>query len=350
MGLSQFLNFFYSYRSFGVVVDAICIQTGERVAIKKVLQDPKYKNRELDILKLLRHQNVVMLKDYFYTDEQTPSSQTMDKYLNVVMDYVPHNLYTVMKNCYRTPGAVPEVAIKLFAYQILRSLGYLHSIGICHRDIKPQNLLVDPETGLLKLCDFGSAKALRPDETSVSYICSRYYRAPELMLGAEKYTNAIDIWSIGCVVAELYLTKPLFPGESSVDQLVKIIQTMGTPTSEEMYAMNPNASNFAFPPVRPKSWRAVIESASPEALDLLSKLLVYAPHKRLSCYAALSHPYFDEIRDMTTFTPLPFCANHSERPQPPLYNFTNEELRNIEAAGGNIDIVFPARYRRTVQQ
>ncbi|RCV33066.1 hypothetical protein SEVIR_2G345500v4 [Setaria viridis] len=110
-------------------------------------------------------------------------------------------------------------------YQICRALAYIHNcIGVCHRDIKPQNLLVNPHTHQLKLCDFGSAKVLVKGEPNISYICSRYYRAPELIFGATEYTTAIDVWSAGCVLAELLLGQPLFPGDSGVDQLVEIIK------------------------------------------------------------------------------------------------------------------------------
>ena len=127
---------------------------------------------------------------------------------------------------------VPILLVKLYSYQIMRSLAYIHAIGITHRDIKPQNLLVDTNTHTLKLCDFGSAKRLVRGEPSVSYICSRYYRAPELIFGATEYNSQIDVWSAGCVVAELMLGQPVFPGESGVDQLVEIIKVLGTPTRE----------------------------------------------------------------------------------------------------------------------
>ena len=112
---------------------------------------------------------------------------------------------------------MPVLLVKIYTYQLMRSLAYVHALGICHRDIKPQNLLVDTNKHILRLCDFGSAKRLVQGEPNVSYICSRYYRAPELIFGATDYTPAIDVWSAGCVSAEMLLGSPLFPGESGVD-------------------------------------------------------------------------------------------------------------------------------------
>lgn len=114
--------------------------------------------------------------------------------------------------------------VKVYGFQMCRAIAYIHALGVCHRDIKPQNLLVDPASHVLKLCDFGSAKMLAPGESNIAYICSRYYRAPELIFGATEYTSAIDIWSVGCVLAELIIGRPLFAGESGVDQLVEIIK------------------------------------------------------------------------------------------------------------------------------
>jgi len=145
---------------------------------------------------------------------------------------------------------VPILLVKLYAYQCFRALSYIHSLGYCHRDIKPQNLLVNPESHTLKICDFGSAKRLIKGEVNVSYICSRYYRAPELIFGATDYTPAIDVWSVGCVVAELLVGQPLFPGESGVDQLVEIIKVLGTPTKDQIHSMNPSYSEFKFPAIR----------------------------------------------------------------------------------------------------
>jgi|TARA_B100001142_G_scaffold216649_1_gene214806 serine/threonine protein kinase len=205
--------------SFGVVFQAACVETGECVAIKKVLQDKRFKNRELQIMKVLDHPNVVALKHCYYS-----TNEKEEVYLNLVLEYVPDTVYRLSKQYIKAAQRMPGLYVKLYTYQMARALANIHSGGVCHRDIKPQNLLVDGETHVLKLCDFGSAKILVRTEPNISYICSRYYRAPELIFGATDYTTAIDIWSLGCVMAELLLGTPLFPGESGVDQLVEIIK------------------------------------------------------------------------------------------------------------------------------
>ncbi|KAH9732831.1 Shaggy-related protein kinase theta [Citrus sinensis] len=187
--------------SFGVVFQAKCLETGDSVAIKKVLQDKRYKNRELQIMRLLNHPNVVSLKHCFFS-----TTEKDELYLNLVLEYISETVYRVSKHYTRMNQHVPILYVQLYTYQICRALNYLHHVvGVCHRDIKPQNLLVNPHTHQLKICDFGSAKMLVPGEPNISYICSRYYRAPELIFGATEYTTAIDMWSIGCVLAELLL-------------------------------------------------------------------------------------------------------------------------------------------------
>ncbi|CEM04128.1 unnamed protein product [Vitrella brassicaformis CCMP3155] len=319
--------------SFGSVTLAQVVETKETVAIKQVLQDPRYKNRELDIMKLLRHPNVVELRDFYYTpvaaeQQRTGSHGEKASNLNVVMEYIPETVYRVVKGYTRQQRMLPMVLVKLYVYQICRGVAHLHALGICHRDIKPQNLLVDPKRHVLKICDFGSAKILKPGECSVSYICSRYYRAPELMLGATEYTTAIDIWSIGCVMGEIMLGRPLFPGTTSVDQLVKIIQTMGTPTRDQMSSMNPNYTEFRFPEVKPRQWTKIFPEGSgvcSEALGLLTGLLAYEPEKRLPLHDALAHEFFDELRDPSTRLP-------GDVAMPVLADFNHEEICNASTA------------------
>ena len=140
--------------SFGVVFQATVVQTGEIVAIKKVLQDKRFKNRELSIMKQLSHTNIVDLKHCFYSQGEKEG----EVYLNLVLEYVPDTVYRVARNAQKSKSLLPTLTVKMYMYQLFRSLAYIHSLGICHRDIKPQNLLVNEKTCTLKLCDFGSAK------------------------------------------------------------------------------------------------------------------------------------------------------------------------------------------------
>jgi glycogen synthase kinase 3 beta len=219
---------------------------------------------------------------------------------------------------------MPPLDIKLYVYQLCRSLAYIHSLGICHRDIKPQNLLINPETRELKLCDFGSAKILVAGEPNVSYICSRYYRAPELIFGASEYTPAIDIWSSGCVMAELILAQPIFAGESGIDQLVEIIKVLGTPTREQISQMSPDYKDYKqFPSIKSCPWEKVFPEDTPSLmLDLISKMLVYSPTQRILPLAVCAHPLFDELRSGVITETLP-----------KLFDFTHEEIEGARNAG-----------------
>lgn len=302
--------------SFGVVYQSKLVDTQELVAIKKVLQDKRFKNRELQIMRKLEHQNIVKLKYFFYST----GDKKDEVYLNLVLEFVPETVYRVARHYSKNKQTIPILYIKLYMYQLFRSLAYIHSQGVCHRDIKPQNLLIDPESGVLKLIDFGSAKQLVRGEPNVSYICSRYYRAPELIFGATDYTSQIDVWSAGCVLAELLLGQPIFPGDSGVDQLVEIIKVLGTPSKDQIKEMNPNYQEFKFPQIKAHPWPKVFRPRTPpEAIELVSLLLEYTPSKRISPLDACAHMFFDELREPGTRLP-------SGRELPPLFNFTATEL------------------------
>jgi glycogen synthase kinase 3 beta len=157
-------------------------------------------------MRIVRHPNIVELKAFYYSNGERVSEEVRkllgprswliktkkdEVYLNLILEYVPETVYRASRYFNKMKTVMPILEVKLYIYQLFRSLAYIHSQGICHRDIKPQNLLLDPATGVLKLCDFGSAKILVENEPNVSYICSRYYRAPELIFGATNYTTKI---------------------------------------------------------------------------------------------------------------------------------------------------------------
>ncbi|KAM0903426.1 hypothetical protein ACQ4PT_018648 [Festuca glaucescens] len=318
--------------SFGIVFQAKCLETGEAVAIKKVIQDPRYKSRELQLMRSINHPNIVCLKHCFFS-----TTSRDELYLNIVMEFVPETLYRVLKHYSNAKQGMPLIYVKLYMYQIFRGLAYIHTVGVCHRDLKPQNVLVDPLTHQVKICDFGSAKVLVKGEPNISYICSRYYRAPELIFGATEYTTSIDIWSGGCVLAELLLGQPLFPGDTAVDQLVEIIKVLGTPTREEIRCMNPNYTEFRFPQIKAHPWHKVFHKRMPpEAIDLASRLLQYSPSLRCTALDACAHPFFDELREPNARLP-------NGRPFPPLFNFKHE-LAN--ASPDLINRLVPEHVRR----
>ena len=279
--------------AFGMVYKAKDNQNGKIVAIKKVFQDLRYKNRELSILKEIKHENCCCLYDYFYTTANSKQKKSM-----------------------------PLILIKLYSYQIIRGLAYMNALGICHRDIKPDNILTDPETHELKICDFGSAKKLVKGQPNVSYISSRAYRAPELIFGATEYTTAIDIWSGGCVIAEMVLQEPIFSGESSLEQIVEIIKVLGTPNKSQIQSMNPEYKEYKFPIIKHESWEKVFKGKinQKEFFDLIDKMLLYSPEKRTKPIYLLGHPFFDELRDINT-------KLENGRNLPNLFNFNKTEMK-----------------------
>ena len=305
--------------AFGMVYKAKDNKNGKIVAIKKVFQDQRYKNRELSILKELKHINCCYLYDYFYT---RASDNPNEEYLNLIMEYMPETLYKELKSYTKQKKSMPLLLIKVYAYQIIRGLAYMHALGICHRDMKPQNILTDPETHELKICDFGSAKKLVAGQPNVSYISSRPYRAPELIFGATEYTSAIDLWSGGCVIAELVLQQPIFAGESSLEQIVEIIKVLGTPNKSQIISMNPEYTQYKFPIIKPESWEKVFKGRNmPKSfMELIDKMLMFAPEKRMKPLYLLGLPFFDELRDKKT-------KFENGKSLPDLFNFNKTEMK-----------------------
>ena len=183
-------------------------------------------------------------------------------------------------------------------YQVLKCLKYMHSANLLHRDLKPSNLLLNSECHV-KVADFGLARSLDckdPDATPLltDYVATRWYRAPEILLGSNKYTKGVDMWSLGCILAELLLGKPVFPGTSTLNQLDRVMEITGRPSQEDIEAINsPLAQTMleSLPPTKAKKLRDVFPTASDEALDLLKNLMHFNPGKRLTAEQALKHPY-----------------------------------------------------------
>ena len=309
--------------SFGTVYEGTYTDSEgleRQVAIKKVYQDKRYKNRELDIMKMIKHPNIVHLYHHY----MSTGDKDDDVYLNLVMELIPDTGYKVTKTYSKSNRTMPSIYVKLFSYQLLRAIATMHSMDICHRDIKPQNLLVDPDSGRLVICDLGSAKQLITGEPNVAYICSRYYRAPELVFGCTYYTTAIDIWSIGCVIGEFIKGRPLFAGESGIDQLVEIVKLLGTPSRKQMNSMNSFFEGYKFPHIKVKTWEQFFEGTDALTIEFLKRLICYAPQERITAIEALTHPWFDEIKQQNVRLP----ENGAEMPE--LFNWTVKETQMYE--------------------
>jgi len=300
--------------TFGLVYEAFLLPQEEKVAIKRVLQDPQYRNRELEIIRGLNHRNVVDVKFYYH---EVIRGQ---KFLYLVMEHMNDSLNRVIQRLNHRKRYTPMIYIRVIMFQLFRALAYIHSLSICHRDIKPQNILIDPRTAVTKLCDFGSSKQLVAGESNVAYICSRFYRSPDLIFGREKYEFEVDIWAAGCVLGELMDNSVLFLGENRADQIAQIISVLGTPTSEELRAMNPNYADLALPDLPKRDWASVFHRSVPaEAFTLMDGLLCYAPLQRLTAFEALSEDFFAPLRDSNLTLPGNVAV-------PILFDWTRQEM------------------------
>jgi glycogen synthase kinase 3 beta len=273
------------------VVYAAKTPSGEIVAIKKVLQDSRFKNRELEILQMLRSEYCVSLKSYFRT-----VGKQHDIYLNLAMDYLPLTLHQFNMGFREQRKFPPLLYMKLFGFELFSGLAYLHSQGICHRDIRPQNILVDPETGELKICDFGCAKVLKPEERSVSNVGAVNYRAPELLFDCQRYGFSIDIWAAACTIAEILNAGVLlFPEEGRKGHLASIVKILGPLTESDLHSFVHTIS-LPFPEAAETTLKDVLPKYIPDdVLDLLTKILVYNPSRRPTAKDCLKHPCFTEL-------------------------------------------------------
>ncbi|XP_031841538.1 serine/threonine-protein kinase dyf-5 isoform X2 [Nomia melanderi] len=271
--------------TFGSVVLGERIDTGEKVAIKRMKR--KYYSweeamnlREVKSLKKLSHANVVKLKEVIRENDV----------LYFVFEYMKENLYQLMKD---RDKLFPEPVIRNIVYQVLQGLAFMHKHGFFHRDMKPENLLcMGPE--LVKIADFGLAREIRSRPPYTDYVSTRWYRAPEVLLHSTTYNSPIDIWAVGCIMAELYTFRPLFPGKSEIDEIFKICSVIGTPEKDdwpEGYQLAA-AMNFKFPNFTRTSLNVLIPNASQEAVIFMEDMLQWNPIKRPTAQQSLRYPYF----------------------------------------------------------
>ncbi|CAG9583573.1 cell division related protein kinase 2 [Leishmania major strain Friedlin] len=278
--------------TYGVVYRAVDKITGQYVALKKVRLDrteegiPQTALREVSILQEFDHPNIVNLLDVICSDGK----------LYLVFEYVEADLKKAIE---KQEGGYSGMDLKRLIYQLLDGLYFCHRHRIIHRDLKPANILLT-SGNVLKLADFGLARAFQvPMHTYTHEVVTLWYRAPEILLGEKHYTPAVDMWSVGCIFAELTRRKVLFRGDSEIGQLFEIFQVLGTPTDTE--GSWPGVSRLpdyrdVFPKWTAKRLGQVLPELHPDAIDLLSKMLKYDPRERISAKEALQHPWFSDLR------------------------------------------------------
>lgn len=305
--------------TYGSVVLARNQENGETVAIKKMKRkyyswDECINLREVKSLRKLNHANVVKLKEVIRENDQ----------LFFVFEYIKENLYQLMKSRDRL---FPESAIRNIIYQIVQGLAFIHKHGFFHRDMKPENLLCNGAE-LVKIADFGLAREIRSRPPYTDYVSTRWYRAPEVLLRSTNYSSPIDMWAVGCIMAELYTLRPLFPGSSEVDEIFKICAVLGTPSKAEWPEGHKLAAamNFRFPQMVQTPLKQIIPNASPEAIQLMRDMLLWDPKKRPTCQQALRYPYFQVGQNLPKPLQTTAVASSQQRQQPPTKELTNERF------------------------
>jgi len=315
--------------AYAVVFKASDKKSKSVVAIKKIFDafqnatDAQRTFREIMYLQGLQgHENIIRLQNVLKAEN--------DRDIYLVFDFMETDLHAVIR-----ANILEPVHKQFIVYQSLKALLYCHTGGLVHRDLKPSNLLLNEEC-LLKVADFGLARSLRAlgkgeENASVltDYVATRWYRAPEILLGSTCYTLAVDMWALGCIIAEMFIGKPLVPGTSTMNQLEKILEVTGYPNKEDIAAVK---SQFAdtmlqgLPKTQQKDLTAVMSAsggAPPEAVDMVRKLLDFNPGRRMDIETALKHPY---MKAFVTGTE-PRCASQMTVPIDDDHKFTVNDYR-----------------------
>lgn len=280
--------------TYGVVYKAKNVETGQIVALKRIKLDsedeglPATAIKEISLLKGLNHPNIVRLHEVVHEEKK----------LTLVFEYLDFDLKKFMDEKKKKGDKLSPDIVKSFLYQLLKGIAFCHEQRVLHRDLKPQNLLINKK-GELKLADFGLARSFGIPVRSKSHeVVTLWYRAPDVLMGSTKYSATIDIWSAGCIFAEMVNVRPLFPGKNNADQLLQIFKVMGTPSEKEWPTIkslpeyDPNWPNYPAQKVT-----SIVPGLSADGYDLLQKMVEYDPTKRISSTAALKHPYFKDRKE-----------------------------------------------------
>ncbi|KAF8920789.1 kinase-like domain-containing protein [Mucidula mucida] len=276
--------------TYGVVYKARDHKTNRVVAMKKIRLEgedegvPSTAIREISLLKELNSDYIVRLFEIFHVETK----------LYLIMEFVDFDLKRYMDSSNKKKTPITLEISKRFLYQLTAGLLYCHSHRILHRDLKPQNLLIDKDNNL-KLADFGLARAFGiPMRTYTHEVVTLWYRAPEVLLGSRHYSTAIDMWSVGTIFAEMVCQgTPLFPGDSEIDQIFKIFQILGTPTEDSWPGVATLPDYKAtFPRWSRQDLTIVVPHLDADGVDILQAFLIYDPAKRISAKRAMQHPYF----------------------------------------------------------
>jgi len=276
--------------TYGIVYKALQTDTQAIVALKKIRLErdeegvPSTAIREVALLKEIKCDNVVDLLEVIHTETK----------LYLVFEYLDQDLKKHMEGL--GGGPLAPTVVKSYLFQLLKGVAFCHANCVIHRDLKPQNLLIDHK-GNLKLADFGLARCFGiPVRTYTHEVVTLWYRAPEILLGSRQYSTPVDLWAIGCIFAEMAMGKPLVPGDSEIDQLFHIFRLVGTPNSQTWPGVTllPDFKE-TFPKWNPKGLSLVVPTLDALGLDLLEQMLQSDPAKRISAKSALEHPWFDDL-------------------------------------------------------
>ncbi|EDV25811.1 Cyclin-dependent kinase 1 [Trichoplax sp. H2] len=281
--------------TYGVVYKGKNRNTQQLVALKKIRLEneeegiPSTAIREVSLLKELKHPNIVDLIEVLYEESK----------LYLVFEFLDMDLKRYLDTLPKGK-TIDAMLMKSYLYQILLGVVYCHSHRVLHRDLKPQNLLINSK-GCIKLADFGLGRAFGvPVRVYTHEVVTLWYRAPEVLLGSTRYSCPLDIWSTGTIFAEMWLRRPLFQGDSEIDELFRIFRILGTP-DDDIWPGVSSLPEFksSFPKWSKQSYDTFVPNMSESGIDLLSKMLIYDPANRISGKRALSHPYFDDLDKST---------------------------------------------------